>query len=278
MYPTGLFADEPIGAVTTVIKTAYLQRSGNPTEIVVRQGATTHLLDTYQTMAGSRLKILFEDDSIISMAENSKIVITSDISKPSQNERSRVIEMITGSIRVLIGKRFLGGASKFEVHTPTSTAGVRGTHFIAWVQNQQVAEIPISGILVLEGEVEVKPLPAPAVDLKQPNYFSGGGSITLMQQQTVLVKLGDSIGQSMQTLRIAPSDLTARLLAATAVPDQISQAQNILQEKSLSTAGKGSGVAARGTVPAAAMTAPPGNDTPNRIVLTTHVQFQTPVQ
>jgi hypothetical protein len=151
--PTSLFAEEVVGTVAALLGKAYVTKIGAKEVLLVKRGDNTHFLDTYETKAKSRLKVLFEDDSIITLGENTKISITENLYNPREKKRSTTIKMVSGSLRVLVGKGFAASKSKFEVHTPTSMAAARGTYFIVWLTEE--AGKQHSHILVLEGKVEV---------------------------------------------------------------------------------------------------------------------------
>jgi hypothetical protein len=233
-WPMGAAAGEIIGTVATVMGTAYVTREGTPERTRVQRGHPTHLLDTYETGAGSRLKILLEDDTVINLGERSKIVMTQRVYTKIQVKQNRIIDLITGSIRVLVGRPLVKGRSKFEVHTPVSTAGVRGTYFIVWIHETE--KRLTSGTLVLEGEVIVKPVS----DKSSPGFAgnplranSENGGIILGRGQTIWVRQGDDIGESLRTLRIAPPSLTASLLEATEAPHQIDPSRLVFDESNI---------------------------------------------
>ncbi len=220
-FSSNLFAAEVVGAVTASLGTSYVTRAGAAERIVVKRGADTHFMDTYQTEAKSRLKILFEDDSIISMGENSKLMITENIYDPNEKKRSTVVKMVGGSMRVMVGKAFAGGKTKFEVHTPTSVAAARGTYFIVWVQES--LEKPSSGVLVLEGEVAVSPV---REEIVESLFSDEKGVVLLGPGQTVLSFSGGEIG----AVENASLDLIALMSSATEVSDSINTTELAVAE------------------------------------------------
>ncbi len=103
--------------------------------------------DIVETQKESRTKALFEDESLLTVGENSRIEITEHIYDPNQNLRRMVVRLVQGRLRVLVAKTFTGAGSKFEIHTPTAAAAARGTYFVVWVENgtSGVANIGSSG-------------------------------------------------------------------------------------------------------------------------------------
>ncbi len=103
--------------------------------------------DVIETQNESRTKAFFEDDSILTVGENSKVEITEYIYKPDQNTRRTVVKLLQGQLRALVSKVFTGSGSKFEIHTPTAVAAARGTYFVVWFEDgvSGIANIGHSG-------------------------------------------------------------------------------------------------------------------------------------
>src|SRR5579883_3204119 len=78
--------------------------------------------DLFETRQESRTKVLFDNESILTIGENSRVEITEHLYDPEQNKRSMVVKLIQGKLRALVGKVFAESGSKFEVHTPTAVA------------------------------------------------------------------------------------------------------------------------------------------------------------
>src|SRR5262245_16343648 len=67
--------------------------------------------DMIETQHESRTKALFDDDSILTVGENSKVLITEYIYNPNQNIRSAVVQLLEGRLRALVAKAFKGPGS-----------------------------------------------------------------------------------------------------------------------------------------------------------------------
>ncbi len=112
---------EPIGIVTAV-KGQVTVISGGVSE-QVDQGTKVFLGDRFQTGENSGAKILFNDDTLISLGANTKFEITEFVYNPSR--RRSVSNILTGKIKAVI-QRF-EGESDVEFVTPKGIAGVKGT-------------------------------------------------------------------------------------------------------------------------------------------------------
>lgn len=102
--------------------------------------------DNVVTKERSRAKLLFRDDSIITLGANSKLVVKQYLYNPESKRVESIYELADGKLKAVVGS---GG---FKVTTPTAFAAARGTVFVIWYDR----ETDTTGIAVIEGEVEIK--------------------------------------------------------------------------------------------------------------------------
>lgn len=81
--------------------------------------------DEIQTGIDGRVEIRLENENIINLKPNSKIILRSLRRNLKTGEYENLIETSIGKIRATVKE--LKGASKFEIKTPTAVAAVRGT-------------------------------------------------------------------------------------------------------------------------------------------------------
>jgi FecR protein len=112
---------ESIGTVTAV-KGQVTVTSGGVSE-QVNQGASVFLGDRLQTGDNSGAKILFNDDTLISLGANTKFEITEFVYNPAK--RKSISNVLTGKIKAIIQK--FEGESDVQFVTPKGIAGVKGT-------------------------------------------------------------------------------------------------------------------------------------------------------
>jgi FecR protein len=202
---TGAQQAESIGNVAAVQRQVEVMHPGESGVSLVNLGSSVLFKDTYETKSQARLKLLFEDDSILSLGENTRLQIAENIYDPAQKRRSTVIKMLNGSMRALVGKIFGGPGSKFEIHTPTAAAAARGTYFIVWT-SKEGGQDPTGVVNIGEtGKVAVSNID-PAVE----------GSVVLDQNQYTLVEEGKP---PIPASKISPG-LLRGLLGSTEVKDQ----------------------------------------------------------
>jgi len=126
----GAVDDEPIGSITAIEGEVFLSHKGDAAAFPAILGDPIYLYDHIQTEKRSRVQILFQDESLFNLAENTYIQITEHIYSPEENRRSSVFRIMMGKVRAIVGRYFRGAGSRFRVSTPTAIIGVRGTHFI----------------------------------------------------------------------------------------------------------------------------------------------------
>ncbi|HXX82219.1 MAG TPA: FecR family protein, partial [Thermodesulfovibrionales bacterium] len=113
-------AADNVGSVVALKGAALIQRDAKPIEAKLKDGIL--LQDTVETKESSKAKLLFIDDSILTMAEKSKVIIREFIYSKDAKGRS-IFNLIDGKMRSVVGR------NEFEIHTPTVVAAARGTVF-----------------------------------------------------------------------------------------------------------------------------------------------------
>src|SRR3989475_1375134 len=133
-WPVGAqgLTQQAIGFYLTVIGKPTVVHVGQPAAMPVKLRESVYFKDVIETQADSRAKALFDDDSILTVGENSRVEISEYIYDSANDQRSTVVRLLQGKARVLVGKLFAGLGSRFEVHTPTAVAAARGTYFVVW--------------------------------------------------------------------------------------------------------------------------------------------------
>jgi len=111
-------AEENVGRVVAVRGKAIIQRDKREIEAQAKDGIL--LKDIVSTAETSRAKLLFLDDSILTLGEKSQVVIREFIYSKEKGGRS-IFNLIDGKMRSIVGK------TNFEVHTPSAVAAARGT-------------------------------------------------------------------------------------------------------------------------------------------------------
>ena len=152
--PKGSFAVEarPVGRVVALEGEVDILQAGQEEPEVARLMSRVYLLDQIETMEESKVKILMNDDSVITLSENTHLTIDEFVYSPKKKERRSLFTMLKGKTKFLVG-RLLGFRSRYRVKTPTATVGVRGTLFIVWTATDAIGRV-VTFVLPLEGTLE----------------------------------------------------------------------------------------------------------------------------
>lgn len=132
-----------IGVYTAVAGKVSVTHSGEAHVLPVKLHDEVLFKDVIQTEKESRTKAFFQDDSVLTVGENSRVEITEYIYNPEANVRRSVVKVVQGQVRALVSKVFKSNGSRFEVHTPSAVAAARGTYFSVWYENGQSGIINI---------------------------------------------------------------------------------------------------------------------------------------
>ena len=124
-------ADEPAGTVASLQGRAESQRTGQPTWTALAVSQSVYVGDRVRTGDASRLKLLMRDDSVITLGARSELVIDAQVVRTDGGTSS--LGLAVGALRAIVTERYGTKGSSFEVKTPTAIAGVRGTGFVALV-------------------------------------------------------------------------------------------------------------------------------------------------
>ena len=86
--------------------------------------------DTIVTFEKGRIRFRLNDESIMTMASNTKLIINRSVYDPKRKSRSSFLGLDLGKVRFYVKEFFEFSRSEFKVKTPTAITGVRGSDFI----------------------------------------------------------------------------------------------------------------------------------------------------
>ena len=144
-----------IGKITAINGSAYALRGSS--KVVLKLGSEIEKKDQIKTMKDTKLQIVFNDHTVISLGQKTNFKIDDYIfSKTKVKASFSVSKGIFKSITGKIGKI---DHSKFKLRTKNATIGVRGTTFIGVIDDNKETIACTSGEIVVEndfGVVDVK--------------------------------------------------------------------------------------------------------------------------
>ena len=164
-------AKDEVGTVVALRGRSTIERDRGSVEAKVKNGILLH--DAITTGEASRVKLLFIDDTVLTLGEKSRMVIEEFIHS-KENRGKSIFNLLDGKMRSVVGK------TKFEVHTPTAVAAARGTVilFEVGIMNGKI----YTKIVCREGIVDVR-----------SNVPAISGTITLTAGMTVTIVEGEPL-------------------------------------------------------------------------------------
>lgn len=145
--------DESVGIVTAVNgQASIISAEGSE---AVEKGTPVFLGDRLETGDESGLKILFNDDSLISLGANATLEITEFVYTPTK--RKSLSNLVKGKLKGIIQK-IPGVETDIEFATPNAVAGIKGTELYIDALGTVYAsegEIRVRGLLRCPREVLV---------------------------------------------------------------------------------------------------------------------------
>ncbi|MEE9555915.1 MAG: FecR family protein, partial [Candidatus Adiutricales bacterium] len=146
----------------------------------MRLGTPIYQNDRIRTENRAKVRIVFVDQSIISIGSKSALTISEYVFNPKQKIRSTRLRLLWGKVKVYAND-FMGfRKKKFAVATNTTIVGVRGTVFLVWIVNDQITRV-----VAFQNEVEVA------------SRFAPDEYIVLKPNQMTQVLAGEAPAQPM---------------------------------------------------------------------------------
>ncbi|MEA3400378.1 MAG: FecR family protein [Armatimonadota bacterium] len=169
-----------IASVSDVVGDVYVQARGESDFRAL--GATEHVLagSTVKTTADSAVTLNWVDGSRIRLGPETSINVRKCSLNTSTKETTSLFDLDAGRVWVRV-LTMLRGKSKFEIRTPTATAGVRGTVFYV-----EVADAGETTVAVYEGAVSVEAEEVATTVRPQQQAIAAEGSAP-----TVMPAVGD---------------------------------------------------------------------------------------
>ena len=163
---------EPVASVVAVRGKAAVERGTQKLDAQPKLGI--ELQDTVATPEGGRVKLLFIDDSVLTLAEKTRMSVETFIHSRTDRGKS-LFNLLDGKMRAVVGK------TKFEVKTPTVVAAARGTVIIFEVGTLNGRAF--TRVTCLEG----------IVDVRRVEDGEGAATIMLSPGETILVMGGQPL-------------------------------------------------------------------------------------
>jgi hypothetical protein len=177
---SALAADPQVGKVVALRGNATIERRGKSIPAAVKSPIEAN--DAFRTGPNSRAKLLFVDDSVLTLGENTRMSIREFVHQKGKGGSS-IYNLIDGKMRSVVGR------TRFEVRTPTAVAAARGT--VIYFEVGRLDNQDYSKILCLEGKVDVRST-SPAVT----------GGVTLTPGKMVVVTANKPVPPPVQAPQV----------------------------------------------------------------------------
>ena len=194
-----------IGSITEATGTAIIKR-GKDT-IQVAKGTLIEINDKVETKNG-KVKIVFKDDTNVTVTESSSLVIDDFVYDPKSGAGKLGLKAGAGTVRYVSGS-IAKDPKNVKINTPTAAIAVRGTDFVMAVSEtggsmimlmptcEIEQNINLKGLICGSGAIDVE-TPAGIVKLNRPYQATLVETLNGIPSPAVIVALnGMSIGNNL---------------------------------------------------------------------------------
>jgi hypothetical protein len=202
-----------IGSVTEASGTAIIKRGKDTIQIV--KGTEIKTNDKVETKNG-KVKIVFKDDTNVTVTESSSLVIDDFVYDPKSGAGKLGLKAAAGTVRYVSGS-IAKDPKNVKINTPTAAIAVRGTDFVMAVSETGASMIMLMPTCEIENNVNLKGLicgsgaidvetPAGIVKLNRPYQATLVETLNGIPSPAVIVALnGMAIGNN---LMVSPPQTT----------------------------------------------------------------------
>jgi hypothetical protein len=202
---TAFSAWADIGLVTETSGTAVIKRGKDTIQIV--KGTEIKTNDKVETKNG-KVKIVFKDDTNVTVTESSSLVIDDFVYDPKSGAGKLGLKAAAGTVRYVSGS-IAKDPKNVKINTPTAAIAVRGTDFVMAVSETGASMIMLMPTCEIEQNINLKGLtcgsgaidvetPAGIVKLNRPYQATLVETLNGMPSPAIIVALnGMSIGNNL---------------------------------------------------------------------------------
>ena len=126
---------EPIGYVKTVSGEAWVSSAGQ--RVRAEPGTPVLLGSQRKTQAQASLGVTFKDNTVMSFGPDTELTVDEYLYAPAQGQLKLGTSLLKGSLNYVSGVIARLKPDAVSVKTPTGIIGVRGTQFVAKVEDAQ---------------------------------------------------------------------------------------------------------------------------------------------
>lgn len=146
---------QEVGTVAALQGEAHIERDG--LTVAADIGTAVTVGDVLVTGADGKLRVVFHDDSVLSLAENSRVTVDESVFSAGEGKARSLFGLLRGKVNAAVSEYYRRLGNSYEIRTETAVAGVRGTEFA--VRFDPVERI--TEVVGIEGTVQVHSLRDP---------------------------------------------------------------------------------------------------------------------
>jgi hypothetical protein len=124
----GAVLAQEVGTVAAVDGSAKIGRGD--LWLTVTPGAAVHRGDEIRTGRPGRLQIVFQDDTVLTVSDDSRVVVNEQVFDPDRGKARSLLGLLQGKVSALVSEYYQRPGAAYEIKTATAVAGVRGTEFV----------------------------------------------------------------------------------------------------------------------------------------------------
>ena len=140
---------QEVGTVVAVEGVAEIGSGGVWTTATA--GSPVHRGDQLRTGAPGRMRVVFQDDSVLAVSESSYVTVNEQVFNPTTGKAKSFMELLQGKVNAVVSDYYHRAGNSYEIKTVTAVAGVRGTEF-SMAYN---ADLDVTEVIGISGHVEV---------------------------------------------------------------------------------------------------------------------------
>jgi hypothetical protein len=120
---------QPVGHISTIVGHMVVLREGTNQAYFAAKGDAIYQQDSFITLQGSRCRIKFTTQDVVTMAENTRITVQALVDDRKAKQKKSLLSMLRGKAMFYVVRLFKYRRTEASVTTPTAVCGVRGTQF-----------------------------------------------------------------------------------------------------------------------------------------------------
>ena len=117
----------------------------NQNNEILQNGSKIFFGDTIISKKNANVQILFIDQTVLTLGEDTEMTIDEFIYDPNSNEGSFVSSVKSGTVKFITGQISKNNPEDLEVKYPAGTLGARGTEFIVLAEKNNQSTVVLLG-------------------------------------------------------------------------------------------------------------------------------------